>query len=170
MSSKTTVSRRFSFAWPLAGIGLAIGLFCAFRPSQSPRLSPDAALAIWGSELLVLAALGSAPWGARAGVLASGALLPLAAYVAASPLARLLLACFMAMAFVRAVESERWPLAGGFGVRLAALCSLFDLRQAKLRPRRFDGARAWTLLAAVGVFAAALAVIAAVPAASGATQ
>jgi hypothetical protein len=96
-------------------------------------------------------------------MLAAGLLLPLPAFVAASPMARLLLACVLGATFVRAVDLGRAWAAGGCGARLARLCAYFDPDGVKRGPRRFDVAALATLAVATAVFAAAVASVKGLP-------
>jgi hypothetical protein len=95
-------------------------------------------------------------------VLVAGLLLAMPAYVAAPPLSRLLLACFMALPFVAATGMVLAPPAGGLAARLAYVWTLGD-RRARRRARGFDAAALRRLLVATLVLAAAIAAAKAAP-------
>jgi hypothetical protein len=94
-------------------------------------------------------------------------------FVAAPPLVRLLLACFMAVPFVAATAlmlarpaggGAADPAAGGLGARLTYIGTLGG-RRAERRPRGFDARALARFAVAAAVLAAALAAVKAAPAA-----
>jgi hypothetical protein len=155
---------RWSFVWPAAGIAGAVAVLVFIRPSRVDHISLGAGVAAWGGELAILAALAAHPTGARLGVVAAGLLLPLPAFVTASPLARLLLACVLGATFVRAADLAPRPTAGNLA-RLAALCTLFDPGRVGRRARHCDAAAVGTLVVATAILTAAFAAVGSVPAA-----
>jgi hypothetical protein len=172
------------FAWPAAGVALAIALVGVLRPPQHRDLSLGAGVAILAAEFLLVAILSATPAGTRVAVLLSGLMLPLAAYVSDTPLARALLACFGGLPFVTAtlllapeahapgastaIGTATGTAAAGtaaagtaaaatrLGRRLAFICSIGGV-VARRRPRAFDARALLHLALATAVLAAAIA-------------
>ena len=158
-----TSRRRTSLGWPVAGIVLAIALVAVVRPAGARPVPLYAVVAVGCAEMVLVAALCARPAGARVAVLLAGLLLPLPAFVAGiSPLARFLLACFMALPFVAATAMLLAPPFDGIGARLAFIFALGE-RRARRRPRAFDAAALARLAIATAVLAAAIAAAKAAP-------
>ncbi len=156
------------FAWPALGVALAIGLVGVLRPPMHRDLSLAAGWTLLAAEVVGVAILSATPAGTRMAVLLSGLLLPLAAYVSDTPLARALLACFGGLPFVtatllldprahapRAGESAADGAIARLGGRLAFICSIGGV-VAQRRPRGLDLRALLHLALATAVLAAAI--------------
>jgi hypothetical protein len=82
-----------------------------------------AGFAIWGAAMIVVAALGGSPAGARIGLVLSASLLPLPFFVEGGT-SRALLAFAIAVGLARAIDFAYGPAPAGFAARLAYLFAL----------------------------------------------
>jgi hypothetical protein len=125
-------------------------------------MSLTAGIAVLCAELLLVASLTSHRSGARAAFVLAAILLPLSAFVGASPLSRGLLACFAAAIFIRAADLMFAPPIDSFRVRLAHICAYFDIGKLQRRTPKIDLRALVHLVVATAVLAAAIATVKAV--------
>jgi len=105
-------------------------------------------------EMIVVATLSARRNGARLGVLVAGLLLPVAAFVSATPIQRGLLTFAFVVCFVQAVQLSLNPFPGGFGARLASVflfIAFIETRAASKVQRRFDARSAVKILLATAI-------------------
>ncbi len=103
------------------------------------------------------------PVAARVGTLVAGLFLAVPCFLWAQPLPRGLLMCLMGLPFAVVVLSILAPPTTGVRARLAYLSAWLGTREVTRRARSFDSASLLHLIGATAIFAAALAVVKAVP-------
>ena len=147
--------------WP--AVGLVLGAALAMNPFQWPHLSLAAGIVAWCVAMLVVFGLAANPLGARVGAVATGLFIAIPCLVDASPWARCLLICFMAIPLVAAAAFVSAPPIPTFMGRFRYFCSWFGTRTIDRQPRRLDLTAVRTLLLATAALAAALALVEATP-------
>jgi hypothetical protein len=115
-----------------------------------------AGIAILCMEAVFIAGVSATAVGATIAVASAAVMLPLAAFVEASPLSRLLLACGSGAVLIRAADLKfAAPIAAFIG-RLAHVCSYVDTRKIAWRSRSIDVQALQRLVASAGVLGAAI--------------
>jgi membrane bound O-acyltransferase family protein len=148
-------------AWP--AVGIVIGFLVAMIPAKS-GITVQAGIAAWCVAMGIVLVLGAHPIGARIGALVGGAFMAVPCFLAASPLARCLLACCMAAPFLAGAALVRVPPIAGFKARVGYLCTWCGTRPVLRRARSLDVMALRNLVLATLVLAAAIGVVKALPA------
>jgi hypothetical protein len=148
-------------AWPAAGV--VIGFLVAMIASK-PGITIQVGIAAWCVAMGIVLVLAAHPIGACVGALLGGAFMAVPCFLAASPLARCLLACCMAAPFLAGAALVRVPPIPGFGARLGYLCSWCGTRPVTGRARSLDIVALRNLVLATLVLAAAIGVVKAISA------
>jgi hypothetical protein len=129
-----------------------------------------AGVAIWLTDVLLVAALSGSRGGAAAAAAVAATLLPVPAFVFGPPLARAVLAIAMLVCFLKALDLRRGPPIGGFARRLGHILAVFDTRRGRPRAPGVDRAALARLAVALIVTVCAIGAVRAAAGLSGASQ
>jgi hypothetical protein len=156
MNASRISSRRQQFIW--SAVGLMLGAVAAMNPLQLRHITVYAGIAIWFLGVMLALGLSSTAVGARSATVLAGLFAAVPVFVDASPLSRLLLACFMGLNLIAAATFTLVPPIADVRARLAHLCSWCGTRRIERRAPALDTAALRQLVAATIVLAAAIAV------------
>jgi len=149
--------------WPLAG--LALGGLAANNPFYEPRLDVTGVITALFADVLIVLLLPAHGASSRIAVLTAGLFFAVPCFLHDAPLIRGLMVLLMALPFLIALVPSFDPPAISLRSRLRFFFTWLGTREVTRCPPRFDVAALLHLLAALLVFAAAMAAAKTIPAA-----
>lgn len=155
MNANLELRSRKQFIWP--GAGIVIGMLVA--PFYKPQVTLEGGIAAWFADLTLVLVLSAHPMTARMACLVAGLFLAVPCLLDGSALSRGLLMCGMALPLAIAALPLLGPPTAGFRERLTYLFTWLSTREVKRRARSLNIASLLHLIAAVIVFAAAMAAV-----------